>query len=902
VKTALRRLWVWTPIATLPLAAFFVAWLVGFGARYADFRLRNADPGGTFGMFFEGGDHARYMLRQLASWTRVGTVLPGTRSMHLVVPEAGLAALDARLPDLGGNAVNGTMVVDGQELEISLRYRGDFRLHWGSPKKSLRVRLKKRDRWLGMRTFNLIAPKTGMQVAEHLGYELARELGALAPYSELVTVWLNGRMHGLHCLVEQIDDDTLLRLGQAPGTVWAGELVARDEWRGIDTNVFDHPGLWRAVAIDGAAPPDPGPIQRLCALLDRPQDEVAHAELRRLVDVAAFGRMSALEILIQYFHTDEAHNWRLSHDRFRERLVPLVWDPNAWSGVEVVGPEHPISLDPNPSRLHQWLLHDAEFLLARHAALERFFGAGGRERFQQSMRTALAVGRAATELDPNLRPPAPDHVLGLLEGLQRNVTHVFDAVERAFVLAGGAPRWTPTADGVRLLLQDRAPVESVRLRLAAPVTTAARGQLRIERGGRATTLPVPLELGQGGAEVDLPVELLAQLRQAPRVIGPYFKVYSHEVAPTTWDISVQDASAPRTIEVSVRRARGGWQPAAPADRIDAAPPDHLFGVGEREALRSLPAETWSGTVHVVGPRAVSGDLVLAPGSTLTFAPGASLIVGGRLLARGTESQPIAVRAAGGGAPGAGPLVTLRGRGCDGSVLERCRLQGPSTLLQLVLVRDARLLDCEFAGGGPQVLAVHAAASVERCTFRDGADAALCGVQATGALVGCRIERAAADGVRLLGGEAVLADCTMVGAAGAAVGAAGGARLVLAGGACSDCGRGLDLQDGAVAAGRGVAITRNQDALVTRYGDRRFGGAARLELAGCRLEGNVRLVDLERGNPVRLLGCSVRDPMQNSPDLQIDAAAAPPGLPPVTLVDLGAAAAAAWVRAAGSGAR
>lgn len=904
---ALRWLWVWSPLATLPIAAFFVAWLVGFGERYADFRLRNADPVGVFGLLHEGRDHARHMLRQIASHARTQDLLPGTRNLQLFVPAAALAALDARLPDSGGDTVAGTMVVDGQELAIDLRYRGDFRVHWGHPKKSLRIRLRKRDRWLGLRTFNLIAPKTGMQVTEHLGYALARELGVLAPHSELVTVWLNGRMHGLYCLVEQIDDGTLPRLGQAPGTIWAGELTARDQWRGIDNYVFDHPGLWRAVAQDGDAAPDRSPIHRLCALLDRPQDAAAHRELRQLVDVAAMGRLSALETLIQYAHTDETHNWRLCHDPFRGRLVPLVWDPNAWNGMEVVGPEHPISLDFNPTRLHHWLLGDAGFLAARHAALERFFRAGGRERFHQELQAALAIGRAAAARDPNLRPPAPDHVLGLLDQLQRNVAHIFAAVERAFLVAGEPPRWAATADGVRLLLQDRAAVARLRLRLPTPVHAAARGMLRFRQADNPTTSPVPLALGQGGTEVELQIGLLSQLRQAPQVIGPFFKVYSREVAATAWDLVLQDATPPpQPLEVLVQRADGRWQPAAPTDRIDPTRVDHLFGVGESAAARSAPAEVWSGEVHIAAPRTLPGDLVLTPGTTVTLAAGAGLTVGGRLLARGTDTQPIALRrdAEGDDTGGAAapPLLTLRGSGGDGSLLARCELQGRGLLLRLVEVRDVRLQHCAFTGGTIQLQAIHAAVAAERCVFLGCAGVALDAVQAALTLAECRVERAATDGVWLLGGEALLADCSLTGNGGAAVHAIAGARVVLAGGAITGGGRGLQLQDGAKAAAIGLELARNQDALSARFDERRFGGTAALDLFGCRLDGNHRLVDLQRGNAVRLRGCVVRGPVVPEPDLQIEAAAALPALPPLELSSLGGAAAAAWARAAGRGAR
>ena len=115
-----------------------------------------------------------------------------------------------------------------------------------------------------MREFNLIAPKWSEQLNNYLSYRLADHMGVLAPRSEMVEVYVNGKNSGVHLMVEQLKEMVLRRNKRMPGDLYVGELIARDRYNGIDNLVFHHPRLWEKAAVNNHYPEDShAPIEKL---------------------------------------------------------------------------------------------------------------------------------------------------------------------------------------------------------------------------------------------------------------------------------------------------------------------------------------------------------------------------------------------------------------------------------------------------------------------------------------------------------------------------------------------------------------------------------------------------------------------------------------------------------------
>ena len=149
------------------------------------------------------------------------------------------------LPHSGRDYVDAHLLYsDGDIHKVSVKYRGDFFWHWAGTKKSIRVKTKKAHLFDGLRSFNLLAPKSPSKLNGHLGYLLAREMGLIAPASELVTVSINGENRGVYVLVEQLEEMVLRSNDRMPGDIFVGELVARDQYRGVRGKLFANAALW----------------------------------------------------------------------------------------------------------------------------------------------------------------------------------------------------------------------------------------------------------------------------------------------------------------------------------------------------------------------------------------------------------------------------------------------------------------------------------------------------------------------------------------------------------------------------------------------------------------------------------------------------------------------------------
>ncbi len=850
----LGLLWRWSWLVTVPIAWFFVHWLVTFAPTFGAFRLRYDVRPHPFGWATDGADHARHLARTLSLSLRGKGHHDGVPVIDLVVPAASLAALDGNLPHSGFTDVDGELDHGGGRWPVEVRYRGDFHLHWAYPKKSLRVRLKKQRELDSLRTFHLIAPKATTQINDVLACRLAGHLRVLAPRAELVQVQINGRPRGLHVLLQQIDEDLLAAHGRPPGDVYTGELIAKDAWQGITNHVFDHPGLWPKAAADPNRPADDHePLRRLCALLSHPPGPATQAALEQLLDLDAFARFAALTTLLQSVHHDESHNWRLYFDPLRARFEPILWDANAWGNFDPERPSTP-SLDPEVSRLLVALMGNSRFLQARQAALRTFFADGTADAFLAETAALAALASDAARLDAFLRPPDHALVARVLGELPAFVGGVFQAVRKAFVEDAAPVLWHQGADQVRWLqVADRLPIQRLRLRLPAGTTTSPTTELAIGVPGTDGVAwnVVPTSVREGGTEIVVEPGLMAQLRPFPRVEHGYLRIFSREVLPTAYGVRYRGGGAlhPPIDDVAVDRGDGVWRPLA-SGTFDAEP---VLLLAHRPPA---PTTRWSGQIDVRETLRVE-DLTLAPGTTVRLAPGASLIVSGRLDARGNAEAPIRIVAAEPGAPWG--ALALLGPGIQGSRLHHCHVEGGAggqgqrgmlSFPAMVSVhggQDVELAGCTFrtAGAPAAVRIAAAAARLDGCRFEGGG-------------IGLELMHATVEGQDLAAqgqptGLLVTAGTTVLSGGTLSehrqgLQVSGDARLLWVGGALARCGKGAIAGNGAHLVLAQATITGCAVPLAATAGRRRSGD---LLAYRCRIPEHGEALRLESGARLRL---------------------------------------------------
>lgn len=754
MKRALGFAWRWVWLPSLCMVAVFAHWAHATWRQYEDFGLRVDIRPYAMTLHDCGSEQLDHMLRgarldwQLAS-LRGPTPDDRRGSIELFVEESALARLESGLPYSGLEYVDARLR-NGDELQdVRVRLRGDTVLHWGHPKKSMRVRTRRSETFLGMQSFNLVAPKFPEQLNNVVGARLARRLGLAVPLTGLVDVHLNGNFHGVYELVEQLDAGTLVANGRAPGQLLVGELVMLDSWSGIANRLFERAGFWEPAEGDETMHAAGfGPMAELVRLVNTPATTESVQRLGELLDLDAFARLSVLEQLTQSHHDDQVHNWRLAWDRWRQRFEPVPWDLVGWSETMRPPEGRTIDIDPVYSALHELLHMHAGFLAARNRVLREFRDTGGVDWLLGEIDAESKALLAATPADRNLRPLDDEAVVRAVAQFR-----TFAAAAAAELMATALEdrpraRWQqdPAApQRLQLELANRTPTDALELTFAAPLPAGTHATLVVTRHHGAERMQLGECVRVQGNRMRLELPLLAELGRDWRLDreGYGFRNNRREVLPTTVALEFAGTALPSVVGVDAVLA-SVRHPLERAAAVSTRPVEGWF-------LPPLPATapelTWSGEVTVAADTVLRQPLRIAAGTTVRMAAGASLTCRARVLAQGTEAAPIRFEPLVAGTTWG--AVALLGRDTAGSRLEHCTFSGGAGTLEPHRER-------------PAALALHDTDGVvlHKCHFRDNpvVDAAVHAAYAGIVFEGVTIEGPGASGIRATRSGIRLADC------------------------------------------------------------------------------------------------------------------------------------------------
>ena len=879
---SLGVMWRWSLLVTIPVSGLFLLWLSSFAGSFGDFRLRYDVGPHPFGFANEGRQHAKQLLNDLQlklSNRGLPTDIP---VLQLSVHSDRLATLNANLPHSGFEEVRGQLCSENGWVDVDLRYRGDFWYHWAYPKKSWRVQVKDQQLAFGMSKFHVIAPKLPSQINDVVAYRLAQMLDILTPRAKAVVLFVNGENYGLHLLVEHPQESLLRDRGRMPSDIYSGELVARDAWQGVDNLVFDHPGLWSKMAVNNHFDLDKrGPLEALCAVLAMPPSEASMAQLNELVDLEVFGRFLALETLLQSFHNDEVHNWRLCYDPWRQRFQPLLWDPNAWGSMVLEGPQNlrarDVSLDPVASRLQLRLMANPTVLAARARALQNFLHNGQAQLFLTEIGELAGSASAVAAVDPYLRPPDPDAVQAQMLRLPTAVEQLFEHIETS--LSATQPvTYKAQANALVLQVADRVPVQAITLDFAGD---APRQPLELcwSDGNQQHCVPLATQHLANQSQLRCQVDLAAQLRPEPRIRQDGRPLLTRQPIATTYTIRSPDGLQGLRL-VLVERCDGSSESAVRDEQLQPRPIELLLGIGQDQRP---PLENWSGKVRIDGYRTVDSDLVLAPGTDVALGPGACLVLRGRVLAIGNEAEPVRFRRAEAAPWGA---VVLQGSLTSGSRLQHCMFDGGSGAKSveglfeycgMLSVHDSSrvsLEHCTFENSSvvdDVVHAVYAEIEFKDCYFASSPADGLDLDQCNATLQDCEFEDQGNDGLDLMTCNAIVRNCrfTRCGDKGISVGER--SRILIAHSQFDDCVIGVQTKDDSDAAVLNCTIrggTRALDAIVKNW---RYGTGGRLTADRCVLLGASSAPMASPNSKLLLRDSTVEPPPQPSINLLLEPA-------------------------------
>lgn len=566
---ALGRLFMWSWLITLPLC--LTGGYIAYNAydRFTVFQLRyKPDPAAV-----HLATAVQYEIETLQQAIRVGSQAlasksPSFKRIDLFVPKSNLAELDEHMPQSGFEYVSGRLLIDQRLVKAKIKYRGDYGYHWIWDKKSIRVKTDKNHLYQGIRAFNLLAPKFSEQLNNYLAYQLAEALGLVTPHSELVELRINNENQGIRVLVEQFKEETLRRHNLMPADVYRGEILGKDAFLdgGIRT-LFDSATVWDKVAVNNHY--DEAAMAPLSALIDvvQQQDEAtAQSRLSELLDIEAWAKFSVFEALAQTRHYDTSHNWRLYYDPWRQKFIPVVWDPVGWpKGWRPKGDQEPAAYVIE-TRLHQALFKNGDFLRARAAALAEFFTTDGDQRFLEVVNDTVNAMNQRIVHDKLLRPADPEQVSAAMEELQSSIERTFAGLRRQAQPDINLVTYTTSEDKLQLLVAGYQPVQRLRVEFPQrqPFTAIPRASLNYTRGAVEETIEVSNAVTASKTNLVFQLGLLPDLYVNALGSGAFKNSLGSLPARYTLDLEgiVFDPSAVLSVDLG-----SGWQRIARQDQL-----------------------------------------------------------------------------------------------------------------------------------------------------------------------------------------------------------------------------------------------------------------------------------------------------------------------------------------------
>jgi|APSaa5957512535_1039671.scaffolds.fasta_scaffold10524_2 hypothetical protein len=286
-------------------------------------------------------DRFRYFLRISINNLIIGTTATAPvldsqlKSFYITIDREKQVQLNANLPKSGKERYYKAYLKiekHGDVRPIKLRYRGDHLFHWMYPQKSLRIKLKKKDLYDMQRKMNLVnPPRMEGYVLDSVSYELARELGIIAPDFYPVRTFINGEYMGVYTFLSQTDESLLRKHKRMPGSIYAGDMGAARTKEGVSELWFDQRN-WKKVAARNAE--QKYNREDILLYLDAANNfsGLEFSEFfNSMMEKEKYYAFMALDVIFGSSHHDYNHNQKIYFDPYLGKFEPIEWDVRYWS-------------------------------------------------------------------------------------------------------------------------------------------------------------------------------------------------------------------------------------------------------------------------------------------------------------------------------------------------------------------------------------------------------------------------------------------------------------------------------------------------------------------------------------------------------------------------------------------
>lgn len=256
----------------------------------------------------------RYFLPSSLPSYRLEIAADDLKKLETAIPKG----FDSELAD-DATWVPATFYAEGQAYKAKVRTRGLLPSHWKYRQKSWRVRFTK-ELFHGYEELNFIIPEEKGFLAEQFGYHVAQKLGLITVDSSFVRLKINRQQTGVYWMVEQWDAGFLERHKlSSDANFYSGET----------DGIFSDASRWDVEVTEPRwADHNTADLDRLISCLNACSDDEFAATASRLIDLENFSRWQAQATIMGDDHQDYFHNNRFYFDPTRGKFMFFPWDVN----------------------------------------------------------------------------------------------------------------------------------------------------------------------------------------------------------------------------------------------------------------------------------------------------------------------------------------------------------------------------------------------------------------------------------------------------------------------------------------------------------------------------------------------------------------------------------------------
>ncbi len=254
------------------------------------------------------------------------------------------------------DTVSGTFYYGDKEYKVKVRYRGLNANHWSRAKKSWQIKFDKDTPFNGIRTLKLIIPIDRGYFAEALNNYRAQKFGLTFPRAEFTQLYVNNEYQGVYFAIEDFSD-VYLENNNKPAD--ANIYVTNEpfDFGGEHSTVYDDISLWDKETSDALY------SYENFGELDFLLTQLSHNDFTNtvsdLIDMDSFYSWNIVALLAGSNHQSNWGNMRLYFNNTKGKFEFIPWDVGLKNNM------------PNEltNKLTQKILSDPTFYMERNKRL-----------------------------------------------------------------------------------------------------------------------------------------------------------------------------------------------------------------------------------------------------------------------------------------------------------------------------------------------------------------------------------------------------------------------------------------------------------------------------------------------------------------------------------------------------